>query len=100
MALVKFELFKQHLKADDFVEEDAYLQHLCDTAESAIIAATRRDVRELLKMNHGELPLELQQAVLLLGAHWYNQHETASPVQMHSVPFTVASLIRRFKKLV
>jgi hypothetical protein len=100
MALVNFELFKQHLKADDYADEDEYLRHLCDTAEAAVIAATHRDVRELLKMNHGELPKELQHAVLLLGAHWHNQREAAASVQMHAVPYAVDALVRRFKKLV
>ena len=42
MAVVSLALFKKHVRADDFADDDEYLQHLLDTAESAVITATNR----------------------------------------------------------
>ena len=32
MAVVSLALFKKHVRADDFADDDEYLQHLLDTA--------------------------------------------------------------------
>ena len=37
MAVVSLALFKKHVRADDFADDDEYLEHLLDTAESAVI---------------------------------------------------------------
>jgi hypothetical protein len=47
MAVVSLALFKKHVRADDFADDDEYLEHLLDTAESAVITATNRTQEEL-----------------------------------------------------
>ena len=42
----------------------------------------------------------LQQAVLLIAGHWYNQREAVSGVQMAEVPYTMQALIKPYRKLV
>ena len=94
-------LLKKQVRADDFCQDDAYLQHLLDAAEEAVITATNRTGEELREMGEeGHLPKMLQQAVLMLAAHWYNQRESVAAVAMHEVPDSVQALVKPFRKLV
>lgn len=97
--VVSLELFKQHVKADDFADDDVYLQHLLDAAEKHVIRYTNRDKYELADMNGGEFPEELKHAILMIGAHWYNQRESVSAASMQSVPDSLQALIKPFRKL-
>lgn len=56
MATVDFELFKQHVRADDFADDDEYLRHLLSTAECAVITATNRTAEELEQMGGEKCP--------------------------------------------
>lgn len=47
MAIVDLELFKKHVRADDFTDDDAYMLHLLDAAEQAVVTATNRTAAEL-----------------------------------------------------
>ena len=42
MAELNLTLLKKHVRADDFNDDDTYLQHLLDTAKEAVIKATNR----------------------------------------------------------
>ena len=99
MAVVSLALFKKHVRADDFADDDEYLQHLLDTAESAVITATNRTQEELAQMGNGNLPTPITHAIRMLGAHWYNQRESVSSVQMHAVPDSLQALIKPYRKL-
>ncbi len=100
MAAVDLALFKKHVRADDFADDDEYLEHLLETAESAVITATNRTEDELEKIGGGAMPSPIKHAVLMLGAHWYNQRESVSNVQMHAVPDSLQALIKPYRKLV
>lgn len=101
MATVDIALLKSHVRADDFSDDDQYLAHLLDAAELYVTTATNRSTDELLAMGDGEhLPATLQQAVLLIAGHWYNQREAVSGVQMAEVPYTLQALIKPYRKLV
>lgn len=100
MAVVSLALFKKHVRADDFADDDEYLQHLLDTAESEVITATNRTQEELAQMGNGNVPTPIKHAIMMLGAHWYNQRESVSSVQMHAVPDSLQALIKPYRKLV
>lgn len=99
MATVDIALLKQHVRADDFSDDDVYLTHLLDAAEAYVCDATHRTLAELVQED-GTLPPTLQQAVLLIAGHWYNQREAVSGVQMAEVPYTLQALIKPYRKLV
>lgn len=100
MAVVSLALFKKHVRADDFADDDEYLQHLLDTAESVVITATNRTQEELAQMGNGhDVPIPIKHAIMMLGAHWYNQRESVSSVQMHAVPDSLQALIKPYRKL-
>lgn len=99
MAIVSLALFKKHVRADDFADDDEYLSHLLETAEVSVINATNRTAQELFDGNAGEFPAPLTHAIMMLAAHWYNQRESVSSVQMHEVPDSLQSLIKPYRKL-
>lgn len=99
MALVSLTLLKQHVRADDFSDDDTYLSHLLEAAEQHVVDSTCRSVSELLSMGGGSLPPTLQQAVLMIAAHWYNQREAVSSAQMAEVPYTVQALLKPYRRL-
>lgn len=99
MAVVSLALFKKHVRADDFADDDVYLEHLLETAEVSVVTATNRTMGELTGDNGGVFPLPLQHAVMMLAAHWYNQRESVAGVQMHEVPDSLQALIKPYRKL-
>ena len=100
MAVVNLALFKKHVRADDFADDDEYLQHLLDTAESVVITATNRTQEELAQVGNGhDVPTPIKHAIMMLGAHWYNQRESVSSVQMRAVPDSLQALIKPYRKL-
>ena len=99
MAVVSLALFKKHVRADDFADDDELMQHYVDAAEAHVIQATNRTDAELRELGKGEYPTQLKQAVLLLAGHWYNQRESVAGVQMHEVPDALQALIKPFRKL-
>lgn len=100
MAVVSLALFKKHVRADDFADDDEYLDHLLAAAEVTVITATNRTEQELTDGNAGKFPVPLKQAIMMLAAHWYNQRESVSSVQMHEVPDALQSLVKPYRKLV
>lgn len=99
MAVVSLALFKKHVRADDFADDDEYLEHLLEAAETAVITATNRSQEELEQMGGGKMPTPIKHAIMLIGAHWYNQRESVSSVQMHAVPDSLQALIKPYRKL-
>ena len=100
MAAVSIALLKQHVHADDFTADDEYLTQLLNTAEEYVVNATNRSSAELMQIGGDKLPYSLQQAILLLAGHWYNQREAVAGLQMHEVPYTLQALIKPYRKLV
>ena len=99
MNVLSLSLFKKHVRADDFADDDDYLMFILESAEEAVITATNRTRTELEQMGDGDVPLPIKHAIMMLGAHWYNQRESVSSVQMHSVPDSLQSLIKPYRKL-
>lgn len=94
---LSLELFKKHVRADDFAEDDDLLLFYLETAGETVVRDTQRATDELTA--GGELPKPLQQAVMMLAAHWYNQRESVSSVQMHEVPGAVQALVKQYRRL-
>jgi hypothetical protein len=93
------DLVKAHVRADDYELDDDLLAWYRDAAVEHVVGATNRSVDDLLERGGGKLPLRLQQAVLLVVGHWYNQREESSAVQMHKIPDGADALIKPFRKL-
>lgn len=100
MEYVSLELFKQHIRADEFAGDDDYMAHLIAAATEAVITATQAGEAALVEAGGGTLPAGLVQAILMLAAHWYNQRESVSTGQMQEVPDALQSLIKPWRVLV
>ena len=44
MNVVSLSLFKKHVRADDFADDDEYLMFILESAEEAVITADRKSV--------------------------------------------------------
>ncbi len=99
MAVVNLELFKKHVNADDFTEDDDLLQVYLDAAEAYVVAATNRTLDELTEMGGGTFPVQLSQAIMLLAADSYNNRENSQSMQFHEVPYGATAMIKQFRKL-
>lgn len=99
--ILSLNLVKKHVRSDDFSEDDDYLCSLTEAAEQFVIRDTNRTFDELVSMSEdGDFPKTLQQAVLMLVGHWYNQREAVAGVTMTEVPYTIQALIKPYVKLV
>lgn len=100
MGAVSLALFKKHVRADDFTDDDVYLEHLLSVAEEVVVNYTNRSAEELTELGGGKFPKPLEHAVMMLAAHWYNQRESVSTAQMYEVPDSLQSLVKPYRKLV
>lgn len=94
-----FPRFRRQCSADDGTYDEPYLFDLMEDAFATVIGMTRRTEDELFAMGGGTFPRRLVHAAMMLGAHWYNQRESAAGVQMHPTPYSVETLVRPFRKL-
>lgn len=100
MSIVSLELFKKHVRADEFTDDDELLQFYLGAAETLVIRYTHRTEGELIEIGGGdEFPAPVKQAIMMLAGHWYNQRESVAGVQMHEVPDTLAAILKPYRKL-
>lgn len=99
--MITLEKFKQHCYADDIggVEDDL-MQGYLDAATAFVVDSTRRTFEELCDMGGGHMPVMLEQAIMMVGAHFYNQREAVTAGQASAVPYAVSALIKPYVKLV
>ena len=100
MSYTPLTLFKQHVRADDFSEDDTYLQQCLDAAEAMVVRATHRTAAELISMNDGaHLPPELVQAVMLVAGSFYDHREDDSSTQYYTIPNGAETIIKQYRRL-
>lgn len=97
--LLDLELFKKHVRSDDFDGDDALLRHYLDAAFDSTVDYIGRPVEEIAE-DSGEIPARIIQATMMLAAHWYNQRESVASTQMTAVPDSYEALLKPFVKLV
>ena len=99
MSEVALSLFKKHVRADDFSDDDDYLQQCLDAAEASVVHATNRTLDELKLMGGGSLPAPLVQAILLVGGSAYDHRENDAPQQYSEIPWGASSIIKQYRRL-
>ena len=101
MSLTALSLFKKQVMADDLTCDDDLLQQKLDAAEAYCIAYTHRSISELLELGGGAaLPLPVTQAVLLVGADWYDHREDSTTPEARPIPHGAIALLKPWRKLV
>ena len=102
MSLTSLKLFKQHVRADDFADDDEYLQQCLDAAEDIVVRATHRTTAELQAMapnGNGKLPAPITQAVLLVGGSLYDHREDDAPGTYCEIPIGASTIIKQYRRL-
>lgn len=100
MSSIALSLFKEHVRADEFNDDDVTLQHYLDTAEEFAVTYCHRTEQELKDMNDGEnYPKPVVQAVLLLAGDWYDKREDTMTSQAHPIPNGARTLLMPYRKL-
>lgn len=93
---IPLDLIKKHLNLDEwFEEDDAYLEHLCLVAQTAVENHIGYSIEEILQED-GLPPKPILQAILLLIGGLYNQRESVSELTIKDVP-AYSYLLQYFK---
>lgn len=95
MAYVQLQELKHHLRVE-VSEDDTYLEHLIDVAETAIANELGKPLEYY---QDGEtLPKPLLQAIMIECGDLYNNRESVAFATPHEVPRTLTYLLQPYKK--
>lgn len=89
MEFVTLEDIKAHIRLDDIVVEDAYLEDLGTSAEGLALDQINRTADEIPEMP-AHRQAQFKTLVLQLCASMYAQREADSSAQLHVAPVTEA----------
>lgn len=95
----ELKLFKKHINLADFDGDDDLIAAYWESALESVVLYTHRTQAELEEQGGGTLPAPLRQAVRVLAASFYSNRESTSPVQLYTVPDSLHSLLKPYRKL-
>lgn len=98
MARVSLELLKKHVRADDFDDDDAYLEHVLAAAEEYVTGLTGYTADELSVIPDSAFPRPLAHAILMRAASMYEYREDVS-TSIQAVPNSLIALVRPYQKM-
>lgn len=93
--LVALEDLKRQCNVD-FEEDDRLLVKYAIAAERFIEQRIYKSLEEFIADNDGDLPGDLEIAILMLVAHWYRVREAVSTTSQARVPYGVDALIKPY----
>ena len=93
---ISLEEIKKHLNID-FSDDDAYLADLVSVAQMSVEKAINAELTSYEDEN-GELNPMLKHAIKILAGNFYANREPVSFATPNVIPYTLAYLIRPFKK--
>ncbi len=94
---------KQHLNiANEYIDEDNYIQQLIEVAEEVVCKSINSDTLLLLTGTTGDtinqIPKSLQQAVLLMVGQFYANREPVAFASVNKIPLAFDYLISLYRK--
>lgn len=93
--LVALEDLKKQCNVD-FEEDDRMLVKYAIAAERFIEHRMYKSFDEFIDDNGGDLPGDLEMAILMLAAHWYRIREAVSTTSQARVPYGLDALIKPY----
>lgn len=96
MSRVDLETVKAGVLATGFTDDDVLLQQLTDAAEAVVASYLRRDLSVDFP---GDLPADIQQAVIMLVFHFYEASPDADKSASEVWPFGVRLLLNPHRNL-
>lgn len=92
-------IIKKHLQIDeDYQNDNDYLLQLYNVAEQSILRHLNVSSIEELKGEEENIPLPIQQAILLLIGNLYKNREPVSDKTAIKIPYTFEYLIDFYRK--
>ena len=90
-------LVKEHLHIDEwFNDDDQYLENLILVSQEVVSNHIGYSLEEILDP-YGCIPKPIEQAILLLIGHFYNNRETTSTLTVKEVPLAYEYLLQQYK---
>ena len=92
--ILTLEQLKKQMNVDEyFHDDDKYILSLGEVAESAVESHIDCSIQHVTARNGGMCPVGLQQAMLMLAAHLYNQREAVSDKSQVEIPLGYTYLL-------
>lgn len=95
---VSLELFKKHVRCDDFTDDDEYLDHCLAAAEQYVIGLTGYTEDELSVIPDDAFPMPLKHAILMRGASLYEYREDIVNTSISETPLALMALVKPYQK--
>ena len=97
---ITIEKAKKHLNIDlDFIEDDNYIQHLIEVAETVVERHIGYNLAEKAETNDGQLPKGLEHAMLLMIGTFYNTRESVTFGSGTELPLAYSYLLDMFTNI-
>ena len=91
---------KKHLNIDlDFIEDDNYIQHLIEVAETVVERHIGYKLADKVEENDGSLPKGLEHAMLLMIGTFYNTRESVTFGSGTELPLAYSYLLDMFTNI-
>lgn len=94
---VSLAMLKKNVIAEDFDDDDELLAFNLDAAELDVIGMTQRDESELIDAD-GNLPANLQRAIILLASFHYNNRSGSTPAEASGLYNLLWSIVNQYRE--
>jgi hypothetical protein len=92
-------LLKNHLNIEsDFLDDDILLQHYLNVGEQAALNYLNYWTGSTSGVTGTTRPVSIDQAVLLLAAHFYVTRQPVAYGQAYKIPYTIEYLLDSYKQ--
>ena len=97
---LSLEKCKKHLNIDlDFAEDDNYIQHLIEVAETVVERHIGYNLSNMVEDNDGQIPAPLEHAMLLMIGTFYNTRESVTFGSGTELPLAYSYLLDMFTNI-
>lgn len=94
---VRLAMLKKNVIAEDFDDDDELLAFLLEAAEREIVGMTQRDEADLVDAD-GNLPADLQRAILVAASFHYNNRAGSTPAEANALYNLLWSVVNQYRE--
>ena len=97
--LADLTIFKKHVRADDFTEDDELLAFYLKAATDCVVNATGYTLDELERIPSAEFPDAIREAIYMRGASMYAYKEDVDSATLGVLPFSLQAIVKPYCKM-